>query len=102
MIHDPFQRLVNRVTRCGRFGLLFVLSFACAPVHAGIEVLSYEDQLLTLDVASRTVRVPSGYRLELLSRMDSPRMLTFAANGDLFAGSKSGKVYRLPPPYTRP
>jgi glucose/arabinose dehydrogenase len=29
-------------------------------------------------------------------------MLTFAANGDLYAGSKSGKVYRLQPPYTKP
>jgi len=37
----------------------------------------------------------------LLSHLDAPRMLTFAANGDLFAGSKSGKVYRLAPPYTR-
>ena len=45
--------------------------------------------------------MPKGYRLELLSRLDGPRMLTFAANGDLFAGSKSGKVYRLPPPYTK-
>lgn len=48
------------------------------------------------------MRVPKGYRLEWLSRLDKPRMLTFAANGDLFAGSKSGKVYRLPPPYTKP
>jgi len=102
MNYVSFRFLTNRVTRCGRFGLLFVLCFACAPAQAGIEALSYEDQLLTLDGASRTVRVPRGYRLELLSRMDAPRMLTFAANGDLFAGSKSGKVYRLPPPYTRP
>jgi glucose/arabinose dehydrogenase len=34
--------------------------------------------------------------------MDAPRMLTFAANGDLFAGSRSGKVYRLTQPYTKP
>lgn len=47
------------------------------------------------------MRVPKGYRLEVLSRLDAPRMLTFAANGDLFAGSSSGKVYRLAPPYTQ-
>ena len=29
-------------------------------------------------------------------------MLTFAANGDLFAGSKTGTVYRLAAPYTQP
>ena len=84
---------------CGMLGLLLCL--ACVPAQAGTEALSYEDQVLTLDGERRTVRVPKGYQLELLSRMDAPRMLTFAANGDLFAGSKSGKVYRLPPPYTK-
>ena len=45
--------------------------------------------------------MPKGYRLELLtSALDGPRLLTFAPNGDLFIGSKSGKVYRLAPPYT--
>ena len=94
----PLQCLVIRVMRRG---LLLLLCFACAPAQAGTDALAYEDQTLTLDGERRTVRVPKGYRLELLSRMDAPRMLTFAANGDLFAGSKSGKVYRLPPPYTK-
>ncbi len=71
------------------------------PALAGTAELTYVDQTLMVDGEPRTVQVPRGYRLELLARMDSPRMLTFAANGDLFAGSRSGKVYRLPPPYTR-
>lgn len=79
-----------------------LLCFAAAPAHAGTATLSYEEQTLTLEGEQRTVRVTKGYRLELLSRLDAPRMLTFAANGDLFAGSRSGKVYRLPPPYTKP
>ena len=84
-----------------RFIMLgLLLCFTCPPAQAGTEALAYGDQTLTLDGERRTVRVPKGYRLELLSRLDTPRMLTFAANGDLFAGSKSGKVYRLPPPYT--
>ena len=83
-------------------GLLILLCLALVPAHAGVAVLAYEEQALTLDGERRTVRVPKGYRLELLSLLDGPRMLTFAANGDLFAGSRSGKVYRLPPPYTRP
>lgn len=81
--------------------LALLLCFVFSPAHAGSDALTYEEQTLTLDGKNRTVRVPKGYRLELLSRMDEPRMLTFAANGDLFAGSKSGKVYRLPRPYTR-
>lgn len=102
MNHDPMRWSVSRVMSCRRFGLLLLLCFACAPAQAGTEMLAYEEQTLTVDGERRTVRVPKGYQLEWLSRMDTPRMLTFAANGDLFAGSKSGKVYRLPPPYTKP
>ena len=82
--------------------LIFLLGLALNSAYAGTTALTYETQMLTLDSVSRTVRVPRGYRLELLALLDSPRLLTFAANGDLFAGSKSGKVYRLRPPYTKP
>lgn len=101
MNHDPLLCLVTRAMRCGRLVLLLLLCFAFAPAQAGTDELAYQDQTLTLDGVTRTVRVPKGYRLELLSSMDGPRMLTFAANGDLFAGSRSGRVYRLPPPYTK-
>lgn len=77
------------------------LCLACAPAQAGTQTLAYEMQTLTVAGEFRTVHVPRGYRLEWLASMDEPRMLAFAANGDLYAGSKSGKVYRLPPPYTR-
>ncbi len=86
----------------GKARLLFLLCLAVAPAHAGVAALAYQEQTLTLDGERRTVRVPKGYRLELLSLLDAPRLLSFAANGDLFAGSRSGKVYRLPPPYTKP
>jgi len=102
MNQGALQWLYFRAMRCGSQLLLLLLCLACAPAQAGTDALAYEDQMLTLDGERRTVRVPKGYRLELLSRMDAPRMLTFAANGDLFAGSRSGTVYRLPPPYTRP
>ena len=98
---NPIQNSFCSMIRCGKFALLLLLCLPCTTLHAGTEVLVYEDQTLILDGERRRVRVPKGYRLELLSRLDGPRMLTFAANGDLFAGSKSGKVYRLPPPYTK-
>ncbi|MES1982446.1 MAG: PQQ-dependent sugar dehydrogenase [Pseudomonadota bacterium] len=82
--------------------ILLLLCLPMQPARAGTDALSYEDQTLTLEGERVTVRVPQGYRMELLSRLDSPRMLAFAANGDLFTGSESGKVYRLPPPYTKP
>lgn len=86
----------------GRVRLLLLLCVVLNSAHAGVVALSYEEQTLTLDGERRTVRMPKGYRLELLSLLDTPRMLSFASNGDLFVGSKSGKVYRLPPPYTKP
>jgi len=97
----PFHSLAHTTRRCGTVILLSLACLTGLPAQAGTNALVYEDQVLTLDGVRRTVRVPKGYRLEFLSRMDTPRMLTFAANGDLFAGSKSGKVYRLTPPYTR-
>ena len=71
--------------------------------HAAAQQLTYQQQSLSLDGEHRTVRVPAGFKLELLtSALDGPRLPTFAANGDLFIGSKSGRIYRLPPPYTSP
>ena len=85
---------------------LAVLILSClasgAPARAGTTPLSYTEQTVTWDAQQRAVRVPKGYVLEFLARMDAPRMLTFAANGELFAGSQSGKVYRLTPPYVKP
>lgn len=71
-------------------------------VMAGSAPLRHETQ--TLNIGSRQVqaRVPNGYKLEYLAQLDAPRMLTFAPNGELFAGSKTGAVYRLAPPYTQP
>ncbi len=82
--------------------LLFFSGIASAAL-AGTESLSYEEQSITLGGGQRaTARVPKGYKLEFLTPLDGPRLLTFAPNGDLFVGSKSGNVYRIPPPYTKP
>jgi len=83
----------------------FALCLCVLPLAAmaGSEALTYETQTLALDNQRVPVRVPKGYRLELLTaKLEAPRLLSFAANGDLFIGSKSGKVYRLAPPYTQP
>ena len=85
-----------------KIGLLLCSGLAMA-AHAATNPLAYENQTLALDGQQVQARVPQGYRLELLTgALDGPRLLTFAPNGDLFIGSKSGKVYRLAPPYTTP
>ena len=50
-----------------------------------------------------TVNVPSGYVFEVVTtEIAFPRMLTFHLDGSLFAGSHSGSVYRMAPPYKNP
>lgn len=72
-------------------------------VYASTEPLAYREQVVELGRKEQRARVPVGYRLELLTdAMDGPRLLSFADNGVLFIGSKSGNIYRLNPPYTHP
>lgn len=93
----------RRRTAVNLSAFLFFLVFALAGAGAAPTPLTYEEQTLPVAGTRQSVRVPKGYRLELLTdKLDGPRLLTFAANGDLFIGSRSGKVYRLPPPYTAP
>ncbi len=83
--------------------LLFTLMLVPAITRAGTEPLSYEEQTLMVGGAPVVARVPEGYRLSLLTdKLDGPRLMTFAENGDLFIGSSSGRVYRLAAPYTTP
>lgn len=67
---------------------------------ASAEALEYEEQIIELLGKKYRVRLPRGYRLELLSHgLDAPRMLAFGAAGEAIVGSLSGKVYRIAPPY---
>lgn len=70
---------------------------------AGTAPLDYVQQSVTVDGSVQKARLPRGYVLEVLTTdLDRPRLPAFAPNGDLFIGSGSGAVYRLPPPYTAP
>lgn len=80
-----------------------VLWCLATAVQASSQPLGYREQVLQVGGVERTVRVPTGFRLEFLTAaLEGPRLLTFADNGNLFIGSKSGRIYRLPPPYTSP
>lgn len=91
-----------KIALLAMLGLVF---FGCLlpKSHAGTQPIVLTEQKLQVVNNHYTVHIPQGYRLELLTAaLDGPRLMTFAANGDLLIGSKSGKVYRLPPPYVRP
>ena len=65
--------------------------------------LNYRVQVLELDGERWEMRIPEGLELELLTTdLEQPRLMTFLPDGELLIGSRSGNVYRLPPPYTRP
>jgi glucose/arabinose dehydrogenase len=79
----------------------FVLTclLAAGNGHAG---LSYTRQVLSVDGEDWALDIPAGMRLEVLTTaLKTPRLLYFMPNGDLIAGSKSGNLYRLAPPYRK-
>jgi glucose/arabinose dehydrogenase len=62
-----------------------------------------QTQTLRVDGSDWQITLPAGMQLDILTtRLDGPRLMTFLPNGDLLIGSKSGRVYRLAPPYTAP
>ena len=80
--------------------IIFVLGLILSTTDA---TLPGQTQRLTVDGEPWLLRIPAGMQLELLTdRLDAPRLMTFLPNGDLLTGSRSGKVYRLAPPYTDP
>ena len=83
--------------------IIFVLGLIVSATAATDAALPGQTQRLKVDGEQWLLRIPSGMQLELLTdRLDAPRLMTFLPNGDLLTGSRSGKVYRLAPPYTNP
>jgi glucose/arabinose dehydrogenase len=68
----------------------------------GQGALDHSSAELTVGGQPRTLTIPTGYSIEALTEdLDRPRIPTFGPDGSLFIGSRSGKVYRLTPPYRR-
>jgi glucose/arabinose dehydrogenase len=91
------SRLIQSfIFNCAGLVMMTPLQFAAAvPITLATDEVAIEGKRFT-------VNIPAGYRLEFLTGgMKRPRFITFAANGELLAGSRSGKVYRLAPPYTQ-
>ena len=66
---------------------------------ANAAIVMQEQNLVHRDFGAVQVKVPEGYKLEILDAiLQKPRMIAFAPNGDMFIGS-AFHVYRLKPPY---
>lgn len=82
---------------------LLMLFMTSIPVNAGVADIQYQYQKVIVNRQGFDVRIPQGYQLELLTdQLDNPRIMTFVNNGDLLIGSRSGRIYRLSPPYHTP
>ena len=93
------------VWRCTRPGYVLLTALGLYTLLLAVPATALElyKQDLRHNGTSWKPGLPTGYRLEILTtRLDGPRLMTFLGNGDLLIGSKSGKVYRLAPPYTQP
>ena len=82
---------------------LMCIGLVCSLFTASQAANSRTTQSLVVKGASWDIQLPEGMQLELLTtRLDGPRLMSFLPNGDLLIGSKSGRVYRLPAPYSAP
>lgn len=101
----PALSLRIRVPRRGQFLALLAVLMGCGTVLEvyAVDTLEMSQQVVELAGKRFEVILPKHLQLEVLATgLGGPRMLSFAPNGDLFAGSRSGSVYRIPPPYTDP
>ena len=65
-----------------------------------IENIDYQQQAFVVNGETFQVRMPTGYKLELLTAdLVQPRLFAFDGKGNLVIGSKSGSIYRLTAPY---
>jgi hypothetical protein len=88
--------------RLGRSLVVAATLLAGASSH-GRDALERIEAIVKVGGEAREVRIPSGYSLQILTEaLQSPRLLTFAPDGDLFIGSRAGRVYRLRSPYREP
>ena len=95
---DMIDSAMRRLTRALAAAALF-----SPAISAASEPVRLVHQEIRVDGNTQVARIPEGLQLELLTtQLDGPRLFTFASNGDMLLGSRSGKVYRIPPPYTQP
>ena len=88
-------------TRCLTY--LLLIGLACGLFTASQAADKHTTRTLEIGGETWDIRLPQGMLLEVLTtRLDSPRLMSFLPNGDLLIGSKSDRVYRLAPPYSRP
>ncbi len=80
-------------------GIMTALTVMWASSAPASEIKLQEQTLEHPSFGRVKIEVPEGYQLEILNaRLEYPRMIEFAPNGDMFIGSGL-QVYKLSPPY---
>src|SRR3569623_537724 len=89
-----------RIHRELALGLLMWMATTVS-VHAGTAGLDLTAQRITLAGQQRDVRVPAGYRLELLTALDHPRLQGLSPHASVYAAGGIGDAGRLSPQHRR-
>lgn len=83
--------------------LLYLMASIHSPVVAEPEKIKFDIHVAEVGDEIFSISVPQGYRIELLTTdMQRPRLFIFDDAGNMLVGSRSGHVYRIPPPYNDP
>lgn len=68
-------------------------------VSAGVQPIRLEPQAFRAANREVQAHIPTGYRIEFVTALNAPRLISFSPDGEMFIGSKSGVIYRLRAPY---
>ena len=96
----PRPRRARRRAVLAALVTLVALLLPASNLPAEIPAIEYRTSSVRVMGMDLPVTVPVGYEVEILNaNLQAPRLLTFGPGGDLFAGSRSGAVYRFEAPY---
>ncbi|MCW8963989.1 MAG: PQQ-dependent sugar dehydrogenase [Gammaproteobacteria bacterium] len=83
--------------------LVGMLICALSVAHAIPPPVQHESHIAETDGNIFTLNIPRGYALRLLTTdMQRPRLFIYDQAGNMLVGSRSGNIYRLKPPYSKP
>lgn len=99
----PRRQSITQTALLSFAAVMCALLATSVPVNGANAPLPLKMQRAEMTVDGRTwaLDLPVNCSLETMARMDSPRLFTFDKDGTLIAGSSSGHIYRLSPPYKK-
>ena len=103
LIYGNKRLLLSKITIAMSWLIGIFLLILAGDLQAEQENIQHDLHVAEVGDEIFTLKVPAGYQLELLTTdMQRPRLFIFDDAGNMLVGSRSGHIYRLPPPYNEP